>query len=331
VSGRASIWVRTFVVLALYAGAIWLAEWWLFVHVAYRPLALAFAFAVVQVVATLLLTTLLFWRKSVAVRRETLRNSIRAEIHEALAVEAVGQDQFRKLRGLAARSRRDVANELAAAVAALRGGARQRIVSVARELGMAFPATDAERLEAMFATAASGPLLRRAVLTEELESDAARLASHLIPRALTSSDPALAAAALEMLFAWKRALPVPHLSELLRHSDPRLRARAARVLPYAAGADAEMLVMVALRDSDDEVKRAAAEAARQLRIEAAVPLLAEMMAGAEEVAVAAAFAIAAMPDGPQRLQAVVESPDRRAAAIAFEALEKATLGRLEPA
>lgn len=47
------------------------------------------------------------------------------------------------------------------------------------------------------------------------------------------------------------------------------------------------------------------------------------------MAVAAAFALAVLPDGVARLQRYVASPNRAAAAVAFEALEKATIGRVE--
>jgi hypothetical protein len=71
-------------------------------------------------------------------------------------------------------------------------------------------------------------------------------------------------------------------------------------------------------------------AAGKLRlVELAGALVEALSDPAPEVASAASFALAVVPDGLARLQQVVSSGNRPAAGVAFEALEKATLGRME--
>ena len=181
----------------------------------------------------------------------------------------------------------------------------------------------------MFARAVRGNLFERAVAAEELEPDAGQLSAVQIPRALRSGDAARVLAALEMLIAWKRSLPVPEVESVLQHGDPRVRAAALRALPYAAAGNAVANVRIALRDPDPGVRRAAAETARKLRLDILLDALVENISDRDRGAsLAAAFAVAVMPDGARRLQSVVASPERIAAAVAFEALEKATIGRL---
>ena len=63
----------------------------------------------------------------------------------------------------------------------------------------------------------------------------------------------------------------------------------------------------------------------------ALPLLVRCLRGPNfEAAQSAAFALAALgPSGMAALQREILSPDRHAAAVAFEAYERATIKRLE--
>ncbi|MEO6487859.1 MAG: HEAT repeat domain-containing protein, partial [Thermoanaerobaculia bacterium] len=116
---------------------------------------------------------------------------------------------------------------------------------------------------------------------------------------------------------------------VLRHPDPAVRVRALQALPYVANAT-HSAVGDALLDAQPEVRAAAAVAAGKLRLadlsDALVSVLADPIG---DVASAAAFALAVLPDGVSRLQHAVSSGNRRAAAVAFEALEKVTMGRME--
>jgi HEAT repeat protein len=325
---RTAIWSETLLMIAVYAFAIWAAEKYL-VSVESRDVALALAFVIVQTTAIILTLAALFVRKTLQMRATLRSEQLRGELQEALALEAAGQDQLRHLRSLQSRSRRDVENGIADFLAAIRGPASARIVALAQKLGIETP-DPADRLERLFAAAAAGSLLTRAAITEELEPDAAQLASVQIPRALTSSDPSRVLAALDMLRAWKRVLPVRNVEALLHHDSGAVRAAALRALPWVESIDAPRTVRIGLRDRDPRVRIAAADAAARMGLEDAMPQLAENLAGDDrDVALASAFALASLSGGAKLLEQTLTSPNRTAASLALEALEKASMQRLE--
>ena len=327
---RAAIWSETLLMVAVYGFAISATDEFLVrPRVDGRGVALGFAFVIVQSTAILATLTALFMRKTLEMRAAVRTARLRDELQQALALEAAGQDQLRHLRSLQSRSRHDVETGIADFLAAIRGPASARIVAVAQKLGIATP-DPADRLERLFATAASGNRLVRAAITEELEPDAAQLASVQIPRALTSSDPSRVIAALDMLRAWKRVLPVRNVEALLHHESGSVRAAALRALPWVESIDAPRTVRIGLRDREPEVRIAAAEAAARMQLEDAMPQLAENLAGSDrDVALASAFALAAFPGGANVLERTLTSSNRHSASLALEALEKASMQRLE--
>lgn len=326
---RRAVWLSTIFVLISWAGAILAVQRFVLkVHILDAGLSLAVSLTIVQSVCVVLMLTALMARKSIGARREARSAELRIKIAEALASDVAGQDRLRALRGYLAVSKRDVEREIAAMAATLRGSSRERVLKLGRELGVTAPESE-ERLEQLFARAAGGNLLERAIAAEELEPDAQRLAEVQIPRALRSDDAARMLVALQMLEAWKRAVPVPEVERGFYHRNPAVRAAAVRALPYAAAGDSAASVRFALHDPDPEVRRAAAETARKLRLGDLLDILVDNVRDRDRsAALAAAFAVAVMEDGPGRLQSVVASGDRAAAAVAFEALEKAAIGRL---
>lgn len=328
-SVRGRVWLGTAAVVLIYVGAIDLVDAAVFSpRVDLRAQSLALAFAFVQVVTIVLFVGGLFVRKWITSRREEQSKRIQREIQDALALQAIGNDESSRLRSLLIRSRRDVEAGVASALATLLGDARARVRDVAGALGLG-QADDPQRLDAMFAAAAAGNLRRRAMLVEELEPHAVSLASDQIPRALASTDSSSVIAALDMLRAWKRMLTVPNVELALRHYDAAVRVRALQAWPYVPNAPPSA-VGEALHDPDAAVRAAAAVAAGKLRlVELSGALVEALSDPAPEVASAASFALAVVPDGLARLQQVVSSGNRPAAGVAFEALEKATLGRME--
>ena len=329
IGSRALVWLGTVATLQIYIGAIWLVYVWLVApRIQERAMAVALAFAIAQsgVIAVMLIA--LYVRRLSTLLRARRSERLHAEIEEALALQLVGIDQLTQLRKLVARSPGDVANAIEQSLATVRGASRERLVAAARDLGL--PAgDDATRMETLFSQAMRGNLLQRAVLTEALEDYAATLAPAQISKALASDDKAAVVAALDMIRAWKRVLPIGKLGALLGHEDESIRARALRALPYVAERD-EAAVLAGLRDVHPDVRTAAAESAGRMRVEAAAGLLERLLSDpVPDVAVAAAFALAVLPDGVARLQRYVASPNRAAAAVAFEALEKVTIGRVE--
>ena len=327
---RAAIWAETIAVVAVYAIAILAADRFLVApRVSARGLSLALAFALVQAVVIAALLIVLFLRKGMEARRIQRATTIRPAIDEALAIEASGQDQLRRLRSLMARSRRDVQEAMDVFAFSVRGEASRRIRSVASDLGIEV-IDDDTRMEKLFARAASGNLLERAATIEQLEPYAAALAKIQLVRALTSSDRSRVIAALDMLRAWKRVLPVAGIERLLQHADAEVRARALRALPYVElREDPAPAITSALRDPDRGVRVAAAETAGRMRIDSSVPALqANLTAPERDVAFASACALAALPSGPALLQDAV-SAGGPAARTALEVLEKSSMQRLE--
>ena len=138
-----------------------------------------------------------------------------------------------------------------------------------------------------------------------------------------------------MVRAWRRALRIRDFMELLVHSDARVRASALLALPFAvADAPPEILaapIIASLADQSADVRAAAATAAARMSVAAAATSLVQRLDDADRrVAVAAAFALAALGDrGAELLNRAMLSPDRVAASVAFEALEKSALGLAE--
>jgi hypothetical protein len=311
---RSSIWIRTLFVTVIYVALVYFTERDLVRRFESRALAAAVAFVLVQSAAIVAILGVLLTRRALAESRMRRSTLVAAEVHDAVSQHAAGADRLRVLRGL---PRRDVVNAVAAFLGATRGSMHERVAALARDLGIT--PSDARVLE--HASAVS--LYERALLAARLQPRAAELAAGEIPRALAIGDERQSIAALDLMRTWRRALDVKGLDYALAHPSHEVRARAFAVMPYVRPSHAERIAD-GLRDASPHVRIAAAQAAAKLQFTDAVPAL-EAALGDEhrEVAVAAAFALAATPEGLARLQ------DAAGDAIAFEALEKATIGRLE--
>jgi len=180
-----------------------------------------------------------------------------------------------------------------------------------------------EEIEAVFRMAISQTRLVRVVLAEDLRRSAALLCQKAVPEALNLADPGQIAAALELLTAWERAIPVADLDKLVGHPDRRVRMAALRLAPMVGrSAENDSAVIAGLHDADPEVARAAADAARRMRLAESVPVLARLVrTGTATIARAAAAALAGMPPrGRAVLEELKAYPGRTTAAAAAEAL-----------
>jgi hypothetical protein len=186
-------------------------------------------------------------------------------------------------------------------------------------------------IESIFDQLPQMSLLERALLADDLRPQASRLSEDVIPRALASSDTRRVLAVLQMIGAWKRMLPAPAIYSLLRSGDAGVRAAALRTLTYDIGSH-EPRRMAAipdlLRDTEPEVRRAAAEAAGALRLSQVIEPLRQALTDADAGVVrASCYALAALgPDGRRSLEKEILA-GTRAARVATEALER---GRIRP-
>ena len=181
-----------------------------------------------------------------------------------------------------------------------------------------------EDLGQVFRLAVSQSLLTRVLLSEDLRSHAIQLCERVIPEILAADDPKQTVAALQILIAWERALPLPDLNKLLQsgNRDVRLEAmRLAKLVPLTPETRATLLRF--LREGDDEENTVAALTAGRLRLQEALPSLARCLrTGTSELAAIAATALAEMPPkGWQTLQQIAAGEDS-AALIASAALDR---------
>ena len=319
---RTLIWAQTLAVMTGYAAAIALVHRFVLrSSLNSRALALAIAFSIVQAAAIVLMLIVLLTRRGLAGRRTRRSRELATAARAAVAEHAAGMDRLRVLRDLQRRSRRDVAGAVASFVGATRGTMQERVAALARDLGLS-----ARELaeEGTIERAANASLLERALIADEMQPRAEQLAQLEIPEALIARDERRAVAALDLLLSWRRVLAVRGVDYALLHESDEVRSRAFGAIPYVQPSHADR-IPVGLRDPSPRVRSSAAQAAGRLRLAAAIPALAEALRDEDaEVARSAAFALGTMPEG----MAVLQASESRAA---FEALEKATLGRLEVA
>jgi HEAT repeat protein len=94
-------------------------------------------------------------------------------------------------------------------------------------------------------------------------------------------------------------------------------------------ADAGALVVAGIRDSDAGVRVAAASAAGRLRVDSAIPLLADIVRRETgNPALASAYALSELGEsGLGILEEMMADGDPHVSAVALEALERARIGR----
>jgi len=312
--GRASIWTKTLVVVAVYAVTISVVDLLLFRGLQ-RGLALALAFALVQTVAIVVMLAVLLTRRGVAEMRASRSEQVSEAAAAAVAEHAAGNDRLRVLRELRRESPRDVDRALASFLASTKGSMQERVGALARDLD----AGTRPRIE----RAATASLFDRVLLAHETRAQALELARVELPRALASGDETSMIAALDLLRGWRVSLSVANFENAFAHPSAEVRRRAFLALPYMNLAAAPHIIR-GLHDASAPVRAAAAQAAGRLRI-AAAALEGALGDSDYDVALAAAFALAATPEGLAALQRHVGEGNR----IAFEAVEKAAMGRLE--
>jgi HEAT repeat protein len=184
---------------------------------------------------------------------------------------------------------------------------------------------DPDVIDFIFEAAISETPLVRTLLAENLRRHATRLVERTIPEALHSEDLKRVIAALEMVLAWERALPLGDMTEFLRHRDRRIRLLALRLAGMSPqSAESRAGVLDALQDPDPDIAEIAAVSAGRMVLLDAMPSLARLLrVGPAKVARAAAAALAEMP--PRGLQALEElrmSSNSFTAAAAGEALAR---------
>jgi len=187
-------------------------------------------------------------------------------------------------------------------------------------------AADPATVDRIFRAVLTESLLIRVLLTADLKRHARFLLSETIPAVLADSTSQQIVHCLEILSAWKLAIPGFDIAPLLNRLEHLPLVVA--LLPYVQVPDTvEDHLRSALETPDLEVRCAAAHAAGQLKLNALLPTLLPLLNLNARLAAASAQALAQMgPEGERHLHAVLASGDRKASAAAMEALETLAVG-----
>jgi HEAT repeat protein len=196
-----------------------------------------------------------------------------------------------------------------------------------------------EGVDQVFAAVTGESLLIRALLNNELGKHAMGLCLRALPSAIGRADTEALKRILDMVGAWRRAVTVPGLGELLRSADAGVRRRMLEILPYLTDepeAEARIQMQLAtlaavldgLKHQDEDVVVAAAGASGRLALESAIPLLVNgLQDGRHRVARSSAEALAGLgPRGVSVLESEILNSSGPAASAALEALEHARSG-----
>lgn len=183
-------------------------------------------------------------------------------------------------------------------------------------------------VERVFRAVLNESLSMRCLLADELKRHARFLLAKTIPMLLENGERFEIARCFEILIAWRRALPGFDVGRWLApDSDRSLWPLVFALLPYVAVEDwIEEHLAAALESGNPELECAAAEATGRLAIKRLIPHLSAALGRGKEVGLASARAIAQMGEaGERHLEKIAAGSDRRAAAIAMEALEQVTV------
>ena len=181
-----------------------------------------------------------------------------------------------------------------------------------------------DELGQVFRLAVSQSPLIRVLLAEDLRRHAAELCQNAIPVVLGADNQRQALAALQILSAWDRALPLADIHKLFESGNREIRIEALRVAPLVPlTPENRSGIIRLLREGDEDENTLAALTAGRLRLQEALPSLARCLrTGTSELAGIAASALAEMPPkGWQTLQQIAGGSDT-AALIAAAALER---------
>jgi len=185
---------------------------------------------------------------------------------------------------------------------------------------------DSKVIVQIFRQAVSQPTIVRAILADDLRRYALELCEKAIPEVLEGGDQRKVLAALEIIAAWERALPLSCMAQLANSSDNAIRILALKVLALTPmSRDGAEAVIRALGDSSEPVACAAAQAATRMKLDYAMPILARCLReGRVHLAREAAAALAAMPPrGWETLEELSQNNNPVTASAAMEALEHA--------
>jgi hypothetical protein len=167
-----------------------------------------------------------------------------------------------------------------------------------------------QELRRLFTLSLGPNRMLRTVLAEDLRPHAMTLAGKTLHEVLREGDATRVAAALEILVAWERAIPMENLSEVMGHHDAAVRLLAFRLAAFIP-ADKEIRALAIIAMGRQKMKDGLPELAACLRREDL------------ELARHAAAALAAMPpEGWQTLEELSESTSETTARAAGEALER---------
>jgi hypothetical protein len=118
----------------------------------------------------------------------------------------------------------------------------------------------------------SGSRKLRALISPELRREAVGLCEAVIPELLGSDNTQVVASLLEMLASWRCALPLESVSNLAENQDRGIRLKTMRLLPMLPVTHQNRdSILRGLCDEDAEVRAAAADAARFLKIQIPSP------------------------------------------------------------
>ena len=186
-----------------------------------------------------------------------------------------------------------------------------------------------EMVDDLFDLATGPDLLTRIVLTEDLRRHAMALSAGPVRMALRSGDPPRVHAALEILVAWERAIPLEELREFLEHEDRGIRMLAFRLASFVSvNSESRLALVRSLRDADDGIRGLAIVAVGRQKMTEAIPDLAHCLRlEGLELGRRAAAALAAMPPlGWRTLEELSASPSPCTALAASEALDRVRRG-----
>lgn len=187
-------------------------------------------------------------------------------------------------------------------------------------------------LPEVFHLLVNGSLVTRMVLAEDLRPYALELALSALPAVLEAAEPRSTRAALDVLRAWGKFLPLPQVYSLLRHRDPHVRSAALLVLPLVPRSpQLEPEILHALNDPVEAVRGMAVRIAAKFGISTALPQLVRCLHDPDAAtAAAAADALARLgPEGYRVLEQEMITGSSLAASAALEALQRVQTAPVE--
>ncbi len=194
-----------------------------------------------------------------------------------------------------------------------------------------------DAINRVFRCALGESLLTRSLLAGDLKRYARHLLATTVPALLAETANPDTIRCLEIVATWKLAMPGIDIAPLLAvHGGKPVLPLVVALLPYVEVNDEiENYLLSAIDDADQQVQCAAARAIGELKLSRMIPALARALNQSSVLALVAAQSLARMGEpGTHQLAATISGPDRRAAAVALEALEHAsvaaTIGSCQP-